>query len=243
MLLAIIMSFTDHSQLDLLHSKSQSATSRFLKLLRLGAGSSSYPPAATTAEQPIIPGSEVFYSLSVSRHDGNSPTQVEPNVIPTIAECAVHLELLEAFLVLKTKVIQSNAIDRAFGIAEASKKKTKTNLKLLRERKWKGYISLAVIRFEKWWQSIDQVLVAAGKTTGSLDTAPHFTPSTLPPLGKHLQLPKNGLQYKALIGFHSDVLMVWHTLMLNPKLYYSICDTECPDLWKVELPWAALVRA
>lgn len=36
--------------------------------------------------------------------------------------------------------------------------------------------------------------------------------------------------------------MVWHTLMLTPALYRSTCEKQCPDFWKVEIPWLALVR-
>lgn len=176
------MSFTDNYQLDVLHKQSREATSRLLKPFKFGTKRSPFPSAATEAEQPIIPDPKVFCSLSENQNDVALPTKIKNNDVPTVGECAVHLELLEAFLVLKTKVLQSNAIDRAFGIAAPTGKRT--NLKTLRERKWKGYVALAVIRFYKWWQNIDRVLSTARKEAETSDTCRKLTTSTLPPLGK-----------------------------------------------------------
>ena len=180
------MSFTDKSHLDLLHKKSREATYPLTKPFKFGTKRSQFPPAATEAEQPIIPNPKVFCSLAENLIDGASRTKIKTNDIPTVGECAVHLELLEAFLVLKTRVLQSNVIDRAFGIAAPAGKRI--NLKTLRERKWKGYVAIAVIRFEKWWQNIDRVLSTARKEAESPDTRPELTISTLPPLGKNLYL-------------------------------------------------------
>jgi len=180
------MSYTDNHQLDVLHKQSREATSRLLKPFKFGTKRSPFLSAATEAEQPIIPDPKVFCSLSENQIDVCSPTKIETNDAPTVGECAIHLELLEAFLVLKTKVLQSNAIDSAFGIAAPVRKRT--NLKTLRERKWKGYVALAVIRFEKWWQNIDRVLATAPKEAESSDTRPELTISTLPPFGKDFYL-------------------------------------------------------
>ncbi|KAL2039247.1 hypothetical protein N7G274_007915 [Stereocaulon virgatum] len=52
-----------------------------------------YTPAKTPGEQPVIPKSEIFDAL-------NTPA-TDPAALPTIAECAVHLQLLEKFVALK----------------------------------------------------------------------------------------------------------------------------------------------
>ncbi|PMD60448.1 uncharacterized protein K444DRAFT_629398 [Hyaloscypha bicolor E] len=121
------MSFTNNSQLDVLNKQSREATSRLLKPFKFCNKRSPFSPAATEAEQPIKPDSNIFCSLSENQSGGVVPTKRKTNDVTTVGECAVHLELLEAFLVLKIKVLQSNAIDRVFGIAASVGKKT--NLK------------------------------------------------------------------------------------------------------------------
>lgn len=178
------MSFTDDSHLQLLHKQSQLFTSRLLKRSSPAAKGLAFPPAPTEAEQPVIPHPNVFHTLTVDLSDEDSTTQISH--APSVGECAVHLELLEAFLVLKTKVLKSNALDRTFGIAMPAGKNKKVNITTIRERKWKGYVSLAVIRFEKWWQNIDRVLLAAHEEAGSSNVAAaELTITTLPPLGKN----------------------------------------------------------
>ena len=132
------MSFTNNSQLDLLNKQSREATSRLLKPFKFGTKRSPFSPAATEAEQPIKPLSNIFCSLSESQSDGVVPTTRKTNDVTTVGECAVHLELLEAFLVLKIKVLQSNAIDRAFGIAASVGKKT--NLKTFGRENERGML-------------------------------------------------------------------------------------------------------
>jgi len=80
-----------------------------------------FPAAKTPEERPIIPAREIYEAL-------DHPPK-EPGVLPTTAECAVHLELLEAFLVLKQKVLTSNALDRAFSISPKDKLVTKGRIR------------------------------------------------------------------------------------------------------------------
>jgi hypothetical protein len=174
------MSFTDDSHLQLLHKQSRSLTSQILKGLRLGTKSAPFPPAPTEAEQPVIPDPSVFYTLTAEQFGRDSTTVIDD--VPAIGECAVHLELLETFLVLKTKILKSNALDITFGIATPAGKNKIGNLATVRERKWNGYVSLAVIRFEKWWQNIDKVLCDGRKEAVS-NPAAELTITTLPPLG------------------------------------------------------------
>jgi hypothetical protein len=168
------MTFTDHAYLQLLHEQSQSTTSQLLKLLKFSSRNS---PIAPESELPVIPDPSVFSSLTVEeRGDEGAPSSPPIDDIPTIGECAAHLELLEAFLVLKTKVLNSGALDRTFGIPATKFKKD--GLGRIREKKWLGFVGLAVIRFQKWWQNIDKVLLVVG------EGAAEFTAMALPPLGK-----------------------------------------------------------
>jgi hypothetical protein len=177
----MVMSFIDDSNLRLLHEQSQLATSQLFKPSLLGSKGPQFPPAPTKAEQPVIPDPSIFGNL----RSRNSPASIHG--APTIGECAVHLELLEALLVLKTKILKSNSLDRAFGIANPARG-TK-GFEKVRERKWKGYVALAVFRFEKWWKNINKILSATARNeTAFTGLVTEITAAALPPLGKHFTL-------------------------------------------------------
>lgn len=125
-----------------------------------------FKTAQTEDEQPIIPPNSLFDGLSPSPLEG---THVDGNKMPVIAECAVHLELLEAFLVLKEKIYTSNALDRTFAIRPEdkfvtqyrSRRKVRQPDKTFQTRravKWPIYIRLAAVRFLQWWGKLDGIL-------------------------------------------------------------------------------------
>lgn len=112
-------------------------------------------------EAPLIPSPSIFVSL---HHRSQSGAEVETGALPTIAECAVHLELLEAFVILRQKVLSSNALDRAFGIAPKDTlatvrgrrvRKPDNTFAERRKAKWPIYLRLAAARFLMWWLSSD----------------------------------------------------------------------------------------
>ncbi|RDH16627.1 hypothetical protein M747DRAFT_286519 [Aspergillus niger ATCC 13496] len=66
-----------------------------------------------TTQITSIPPPDLFKTLSFELNDA-SPTQGSKNDIPTIGECAVHLELLEVFRNLRIQVIQSKELDHVW---------------------------------------------------------------------------------------------------------------------------------
>jgi hypothetical protein len=141
-----------------LHQKSRSDASR----------PAHFPLAASKEEQPVIPDESVFQALSDNTQGVST--------IPTVAQCAVHLELLEAFLVLKRRVLKSNSLDRTFGIDTTGKRDAAfTQRRLV---KWDRFVALAVARFEVWWEKL-----VVKKHDLSGDEQHIITADKLPPLG------------------------------------------------------------
>ncbi|KAL5313115.1 hypothetical protein ACEPPN_019542 [Leptodophora sp. 'Broadleaf-Isolate-01'] len=163
---------------------------------------------------------------------------------PTNDLALAHLKVLEAFFSLKGEVGYTDGVfelwdSRAPGTAESiagDEVATRTRLEALskiREKRWALYVARAVDRFETWWMGYlsklepDAVMMKdtdmglRGYThwprSGKLQ---HWRPEMLPPL---------------------DVLMVWHSFMLNPRNYLEDCIRfGLRDLWSTGFPWAAI---
>ena len=141
-----------------------------------------YPPAKTPGEQPVIPKPELFDAL-------HHPT-ADLAALPTIAECAVHLQLLEKFVALKQKILTSNALDRALAIipkdklvAQGGKRQRRADetFKAQQAVKWPIFVRIAAARFLRWWGTCSPMLHAQ-------DSSLRVTEISLPPLGRSLWL-------------------------------------------------------
>lgn len=152
---------------------------------------------------PVIPNESVF-----TEADDEKAAVTTEKRLPTVADCASHLELLECFYVLRQKVLRTEELDTAFGIEPNYETKTgkdgktkKLKDKTLWDRrqvKWPKYIEIAVVRFILWRNACSQ----------------EWSPFRVPPL---------------------DVLMVWHAFLLNPRLFREHCGSAM--LYRVCFPW------
>jgi hypothetical protein len=145
------------------------------------------------------------------------------NRLPTIAECATHLELLEVFYVTRQKILVSKEIDNALNIhpnreTKTGKKGDKKTLKDetfwdRRQEKWKRFLEFACVRFLSWMDGLgpDDTIVTGNEPR---------LPKHLPPL---------------------DILMVWHSALLNPILFYQTCGKRL--IWRIRFPWEAIHAA
>ncbi|KAK4200876.1 hypothetical protein QBC40DRAFT_224494 [Triangularia verruculosa] len=168
---------------------------------------SAYPSARTSSEEPVIPKPTLFEE----NHVTNSERAAR---LPTVAECAIHLELLETLFVLRERILRSEDIDNSMGITRKRETKTGHNgdtktfkdatFESRRQAKWIRFIEFAVVRFLDW-------------RTRFVAQSQHDEEFTLPPL---------------------DIIMVWHTFLLNPLLFNKHCRTE--KLYKMPLPWGAI---
>ncbi|KAK4444485.1 hypothetical protein QBC34DRAFT_415016 [Podospora aff. communis PSN243] len=178
-------------------------------LLTGGEAISGYKPAKGSSEIPVIPAPEIFQQET-------RITEKDPGArLPTVSECAIHLELLEVFFVLRERILRSAEIDKSMGIS--LKRETKTGHKgdkktlkddtfeTRRKTKWPKYVEFAVARFLDWRCEL-------AKMTRPGDIASFHYP--LPSL---------------------DVLMVWHSFLLNPLLFNKHCRNEL--IYDLPFPW------
>src|SRR5690606_28809148 len=76
-----------------------------------------YKPSVSDLDEPKIPHPDVFKTLS-------SKTFIEEDALPTAAECAAHLVLLQSFNVLKAQVVRSTVLDEVLDIKPEPKEIT-----------------------------------------------------------------------------------------------------------------------
>ena len=155
-----------------------------------------YFPAETPAEQPVIPEPKIFDALD------NPAANLA--ALPTVAECAVHLQLLEKFVVLKQKILTSNRLDRAFDIipkenlvSRGGKRQVQADqtFKTRQAVKWPIFVRLATARFLRWWRRCSPLLHPQ-------DDSLRMAEISLPPLGTSLWIhQKLALTYFSRCSF------------------------------------------
>jgi hypothetical protein len=197
-----------------------------------------------------------------------------PLELPSTAECIVHLKLLHAFAKLrhnvgnqdgifginlekgediKEEVPEGGASHQPNGVHAHSKTKGTGSAhppieeqkaaaalgERIREKRWSVFVTKAVDRFEKWWNSL------------SSKANPDFLPLTTDDFES---TPNNNLPFQyhlpGLEGWGSrilpplDILMVWHSYLLNPRVYFEDCvRLSRQELWRTPFPWKAIHEA
>jgi hypothetical protein len=141
-----------------------------------------FQPAPSKAEEPIIPAPKIFQLLSQTAQLGGA------TLLPSIADCAVHLELLQVLYTLRRKVLQSTDLDKTFDIKPQPRevwrgyRRNRHKVKIKdstfakrRKAKWPGFINCAVVRFLEWLKTADASLRTEGASSRQI--------RRLPPLG------------------------------------------------------------
>ncbi|KAF5025921.1 hypothetical protein F66182_1956 [Fusarium sp. NRRL 66182] len=210
--------------------------------------SSSYFPSATTMdENPVIPSPEVFNQLNDS-HKNN---------LPTPAQCAVHLELLEVFHALRIKIIDSKELNQTFGLGEETKtiyrrkyvkglrKYVNEEVKIRNEiweknhpKKWTWYLGAAVQRFLVWAESYNAWMATEMPKADPDDTKagiPMTKSWWLPPVGVYTN---HALRWSVQLTLRLDILMIWHAFLLNPSDFWDFCKLKAWNyIPRVNFPW------
>lgn len=117
---------------------------------------SRYSPAESKDDESVIPDPNLFDARRLV---------TGADSLPSVAQCAVHLELLQCFRKLRNQVINSQRLDQAWDIKpiprvvytgyrgnKTEKKLKDTTFQSRREAKWSTFIELAVTRFVYWLQ-------------------------------------------------------------------------------------------
>ncbi|CAG9955311.1 unnamed protein product [Clonostachys rosea f. rosea IK726] len=203
------------------------------------------PPSfdvATASAQGTSP-TDHLTSLMASFANLRLETQKDPDV----DTCIAHLRFIHAIQNLKEEIGYHDGLwnlwDSRAGpvgaledgeLNEAQIADIKTKLSHLREKRWALYVARAVDRYQLWWQAIagDRLMAKEVHDKGSPrwvefpngTTDFSWTEDQLPPL--------------------ADVLMIWHTHMLNPRCYLEDAMLWGQrELWTTGMPWAVLNKA
>ncbi|PWY96346.1 hypothetical protein BO94DRAFT_6880 [Aspergillus sclerotioniger CBS 115572] len=170
-----------------------------------------------TSKQPvtqdITPTSNLFNTL-IS----------EPNNIPTPGECAVHLELLEVFHTLRTRIIYSKELDRVFGLHPSRLRIPGRRSASQGTEKWHRFVSLAVDRFQHWIRAAETLL----EQDGNNET--HILPPVDILMVWHAFL-LNPLDYKNFCTSHQ-----LHRIQETPFPWSAIHTSINPTTWSYDLP-------
>ncbi|KAJ8130841.1 hypothetical protein O1611_g2791 [Lasiodiplodia mahajangana] len=182
-----------------------------------------FKQARSSSDNPKIPDPGLFnFHIDASAED-------RQRRLPTAAECATHLELLQAFRHIRTQIESSTRLDRVFGIKPEPRivyrkrrvykgrksswvreevKLRDNNFEKRREVKWPLYLKLAAARFLSWAAVVEEVFFSQPPT------------------------PSQSLRVPPL-----DILMVWHAFLLNPKWFQSFKQSKLKYLSTVPFPW------
>jgi hypothetical protein len=157
-----------------------------------------FPSSSCAIFSPFIPSPSVFRTL------GDEPPR-SVTALPTVGECAVHLELLEVFSHLRRRVISTTILNRPFGVPSPQKtvyrrayrpgyqgsRYDRIPVKLQdltypdRSReKWVVFLKIAVVRFLLWAKKIEELM--AGRVGPLAEAQLPY----LPPLGKVPPTPR-----------------------------------------------------
>ncbi|KAK4182675.1 hypothetical protein QBC35DRAFT_147343 [Podospora australis] len=212
----------------------------------------------TPATEAEIDNSNVNVNLAQAFENlrlDNSPSN------PSIATCLAHLKLLFAIQSLKEYV---GYTDGLFGLWDARvgpldhlttppvnektgspeetptqkevRDKTLAALSKIREKRWALFVAKAVDRYEAWWKSLPDGRPHVTHTGMSTPQSPFYEAFS--------NRPESLMTWKEDMLPPLDVLMVWHTHMLNPWAFLE--DSMLAgyrSLWTTGVPWALVNNA
>ncbi|KAA8911737.1 hypothetical protein FN846DRAFT_934634 [Sphaerosporella brunnea] len=180
---------------------------------------------------PLAPASSVYQLGSLSA----AGTISDREEAPSVAQAAVHLVLLEVFWSFKERFLHPSDEYKSFFGAALGWLETRKWDEADNEMLWKTVIEIAVGRFEAWWKVVGRE-VEGTKWDDREREGVKYEPKDGP--GKKItELPAEMLP-------PIDVLMVWHSYMLNPRNYYDDCYAlGLPGMLAVAFPWEAVKNA
>ncbi|KAL5356669.1 hypothetical protein BJX96DRAFT_187394 [Aspergillus floccosus] len=221
------------SSLNMAHVESlhKASSNQITALLQKGTTRYTTTKNSTKEEQPNIPDPSLFQTLSPTGEDAKAL-----GGFPTTGQCAVHLELLEVFYMLRNRIIYSRDLDTAFGVEpnkrtvyrriRRGERKQPVELRdptwdARRNEKWPYYLELAAGRFHSWIRVVDGVWQEEKLDSTSIELS-------------------DGMDFMPPV----DVLMVWHAFLLNPLDFEQYCKTNgLLTARNIPFPWKRIHKA
>jgi hypothetical protein len=167
---------------------------------------------------PTIPDPSIFNFENIANDKSVGSSNTPDLALPNVAECATHLEFLETLFVLRQKILVSRDLDEVMQTEPKREEKTgvQGDTKTFKDEKlWKR-------RQVKWplYVEFATIRFLAWRQEFNRSKCTEITQDNLPPL---------------------DILMVWHSFLLNPGLFYKTCSQE--SLFSIQFPWEHIHKA
>ncbi|KAJ5591410.1 hypothetical protein N7450_005382 [Penicillium hetheringtonii] len=145
----------------------------------------------------------------------------------TVQESMAHLKLISAIASLRDSVMKT---DNLFGICDndarafSNPRKQAQAAACVKEKRWAVYVARAVERFATWWET----------TVPSLETTDISS----------LNTPETNILWSAEMMPPLDIIMVWHSFMLNPRAFLEDCLRHRKmGFWATGLPWNIITQS
>nr|XP_001391574.2 hypothetical protein ANI_1_1760064 [Aspergillus niger CBS 513.88] len=165
-----------------------------------------------------------------------SDVPTSPSLVPTFItpkQCVTHLKLLSAFAELRDVISNNDGLFGLYDQGEHPENVARDNYQdLVREKRWAVYVARAVKRYTDWWF----------RCLPSQKPLPTMADIRKDAYAKVVK-PKKIVQWHEDVLPPLDVLMVWHSHMLNPRKYLEDCiryGKMC--VWGARFPWELVDR-
>ncbi|OAQ67280.1 alpha-ketoglutarate-dependent sulfonate dioxygenase [Pochonia chlamydosporia 170] len=148
---------------------------------------------------------------------------------PDTASLLAHLRLLLTFEKLKQQIGFTDGLWDIWDNRAASADNSLEVLVKLREKRWAIYIARAVDRYEEWWNSLPHDMLFEKDMMRGTECRPE----------KYVKfMDAKPIPWKMEMLPPIDVLLIWHSHMLNPRVYLEDClRYGLGGLWVSGMPW------
>ncbi|XEV03039.1 hypothetical protein FSHL1_008326 [Fusarium sambucinum] len=177
-----------------------------------------YELAYKAVDAPVIPNSSIFNFENIPNGNLATNPKTPELALPNVAECATHLEFLETLFILRQNILVSKDLDEVMQTEPR------------REEKTGAQGDTKTFKDENLWErrQIKWPLYVEFATIRFLAWRQEFNKSNITEITRHNLPPL-------------DILMVWHSFLLNPKLFYKTCSEE--PLFSIKFPWKYIHEA
>ncbi|KAI3004311.1 hypothetical protein CBS147346_4997 [Aspergillus niger] len=146
-------------------------------------------------------------------------SHVAEETVPSVAQAAAHLLLMEVMWAWKQKATSGETATKLLALLSAGSVSLQSGNTNVSSLLLAGLMELSVPRFYTWWHAVHQKLSKTIPEEGFLE----LPADLLPPI---------------------DVMIIWHAYMLQPVMYADDCSRlDVPHMRRILFPWQALANA